>query len=297
MMNSCLPVLVATDSMHGFLRDKQAWENAISMYQGPDPLDHWYNYICWYENHLRGDPENKFRETLERCLALFEHSDFYKQDLRMVRLWLKYIEMQTHPLHFYQVLYQRGVGRQVAAFYIGWAGYYQSIHALKEAESVFSLAFQEKAQSFEELHHAHNKFLYMQNAAQMALHHQQQQQLSHQPSHTIHYQQSGQCQTQTVTHTISQPQIPQQSHPQQQTQTQQTAQMQTQAQSSQHQNYHRQQSSADATASNSYYQPHAHASIRSTQDQLYQQQAYQNQTAGYQNSTDQTTNQVRYYSL
>nr|XP_014098767.2 probable inactive serine/threonine-protein kinase bub1 [Bactrocera oleae] len=291
MMNSCLPVLVATDSMHGFLRDKQAWENAISMYQGPDPLDHWYNYICWYENHLRGDPENKFRETLERCLALFEHSDFYKQDLRMVRLWLKYIEMQTHPLHFYQVLYQRGVGRQVAAFYIGWAGYYQSIHALKEAESVFSLAFQEKAQSFEELHHAHNKFLYMQNAAQMALHHQQQQQLSHQPSHTIHYQQSGQCQTQTVTHTISQPQIPQQSHPQQQTQTQQTAQMQTQAQSSQHQNYHRQQSSADATASNSYYQPHAHASIRSTQDQLYQQQAYQNQTAGYQNSTDQTTNQ------
>uniref|UniRef100_A0A0K8W7L0 Mitotic checkpoint serine/threonine-protein kinase BUB1 n=1 Tax=Bactrocera latifrons TaxID=174628 RepID=A0A0K8W7L0_BACLA len=288
MMNSCLPVLVATDSMHGFLRDKQAWENAISMYQGPDPLDHWYNYICWYENHLRGDPENKFRETLERCLALFEHSDFYKQDLRMVRLWLKYIEMQTHPLHFYQVLYQRGVGRQVAAFYIGWAGYYQSIHALKEAESVFSLAFQEKAQTFEELHHAHNKFLYMQNAAQMALHHQQQQQLSHQQTHAIHYQQSGQCQTQPVTHTISQPQIPQQSHPQQQTQT---AQMQTQAQSSQHQNYHRQQSSADATASNSYYQPHAHASMRSTQSELYQQQAYQNQTTGYQNSTEQTTNQ------
>uniref|UniRef100_A0A0A1XEG1 Mitotic checkpoint serine/threonine-protein kinase BUB1 n=1 Tax=Zeugodacus cucurbitae TaxID=28588 RepID=A0A0A1XEG1_ZEUCU len=293
MMNSCLPVLVPTDSMHGFLRDKQAWENAISMYQGPDPLDHWYNYICWYENHLRGDPENKFRETLERCLALFEHSDFYKQDLRMVRLWLKYIEMQTHPLHFYQVLYQRGVGRQVAAFYIGWAGYYQSIHALKEAESVYSLAFQEKAQSYEELHHAHNKFLYMQNAAQMALHHQQQQQqLSQQQSHAVHYQQSGQCQTQTVTHTIPQPQMQQQSHPQQQTQTQQTSQMQTtQVQSSQHQNYHRQQSTADATASNSYYQPHAHANVRSTQDQLYQQQVYQNQTAGYQNSAEQPTNQ------
>ncbi|CAD6998797.1 unnamed protein product [Ceratitis capitata] len=293
MMNSCLPVLVPTDPMHGFLRDKQAWENAISMYQGPDPLDHWYNYICWYENHLRGDPENKFRETLERCLALFEHSDFYKQDIRMVRLWLKYIEMQTHPLHFYQVLYQRGVGRQVAAFYIGWAGYYQSIHALKEAESVYSLAFQEKAQSYEELHHAHNKFLYMQSAAQMAQHHQQQQQLAHQQSHTIHYQQAGQCQTQAVSHTIAQTQLQQETHPhhhQQAQQPVQSQQLQAQLHHAPHQapNYHRQQSSAAATASNSYYQPHAHANdVRAQGDQLYEQQTYQTTAASYQNPTEQ----------
>ncbi|XP_054743067.1 mitotic checkpoint serine/threonine-protein kinase BUB1 [Anastrepha obliqua] len=290
MMNSCLPVLLPTDLMHGFLRDKQAWENAISMYQGPDPLDHWYNYICWYENHLRGDLENKFRETLERCLALFEHSEFYKQDLRMVRLWLKYIEMQTHPLHFYQVLYQRGVGRQVAAFYIGWAGYYQSINAIKEAESVYNLAFQEKAQSCEELHHAHNKFLYMQTAAaQMALHHQQQQHQPHLTGHQLtqhhqsqqmHYQQAGQCQSQNLSQ-HSQP--PMQQQPQ--AEPQQSPQMHSQLHSPQLENYHRQQTST-AAASNSYYQPHAQNHIQVQQEQLYQQQVYQNDAANYRNETD-----------
>ncbi|XP_067622618.1 mitotic checkpoint serine/threonine-protein kinase BUB1 [Eurosta solidaginis] len=295
MINSCVPVPASSDPMHGFLRDKQAWENAISMYQGPDPLDHWYNYICWYENHLRSDPANKFRETLERCLALFEHSDFYKQDLRMVRLWLKYIEMQTHPLHFYQVLYQRGVGRHVSAFYIGWANYYQSIHALKEAESVYSLAFQEKAQSFEELHHAHNKFLYMQAAnAQIVIHQQPNEQLPenqvvhHQQSHTIHYQQAGQCQLQHIPHSSSQ------THQQSEPQPQESPQMTTHGHSAQTHSYHRQQTPAAATASNSYYQPHAHGNIRFQHDQLYEQHIYQSHSTNFQNQTAQpvTTNET-----
>ncbi|XP_017153887.1 uncharacterized protein LOC108163237 [Drosophila miranda] len=159
------------DEMNGFLKDKQAWEHAISLYQGPDPLDHWYNYICWYENLAHSDPELKFRETLERCLTEYEHSEYYRQDARMVRLWLKYIAMQTDPLHFYQVLFQRGSGRQVAAFYIGWASYYESREQFKDAEAVFNLAFQEKAQSNAELQHAHTKFTYARS-----LHYQRQQQ-------------------------------------------------------------------------------------------------------------------------
>ncbi|XP_030383189.1 uncharacterized protein LOC115630682 isoform X2 [Scaptodrosophila lebanonensis] len=164
-------VSVNSDQMRSFVKDKQAWEHAVALYQGPDPLDHWYNYICWYENHAHSDPENKFRETLERCLTVYEHNDYYRQDPRLVRLWLKYIAMQTDPLHFYQVLYQRGTGRQVAAFYIGWASYYESREEYKDAEAVFNLAFQEKAQSNAELQHAHSKFTYARS-----LHLQQQQQ-------------------------------------------------------------------------------------------------------------------------
>ncbi|EDV57847.1 probable serine/threonine-protein kinase fhkB [Drosophila erecta] len=173
------PPLASPDEMHGFLKDKQAWEHAISLYQGPDPLDHWYNYICWYENHAHSDPEVKYRETLERCLTVYEHNDYYRQDVRLVRLWLKYIAMQTDPLHFYQVLFQRGTGRQVAAFYIGWAAYYESREEFKDAEAVFNLAFQEKAQSSSELQHAHTKFAYARSLfhqRQQQQHQQQQQQ-------------------------------------------------------------------------------------------------------------------------
>uniref|UniRef100_A0A1I8NXI7 Protein kinase domain-containing protein n=1 Tax=Stomoxys calcitrans TaxID=35570 RepID=A0A1I8NXI7_STOCA len=198
-MNSYLrQTSVSADQMHSFLKDKQAWENAIALYQGPDPLDHWWNYICWYENHGHGDPDNKFRETLERCLTLFEHSDYYKQDLRMVRLWLKYIDMQTNPLHFYQVLHQRGVGKQSACFYIGWATYYESVNSFKEAEAVYNLAFQEKAQPYADLHHAHSKLMYSKSvhaqAQQQLLQQQQQQQQQQQMQpqaqpHIVHYQQ------------------------------------------------------------------------------------------------------------
>ncbi|XP_073820863.1 bub1 kinase [Musca autumnalis] len=176
---------VPADQMHSFLKDKQAWENAIALYQGPDPLDHWWNYICWYENHGHGDPDNKFRETLERCLTLYEHSDYYKQDLRMVRLWLKYIDMQNNPLHFYQVLHQRGVGKQAACFYIGWATYYESINSFKEAEAVYNLAFQEKAQPYADLHNAHSKLMYTKSvhAQQQQQLHQQQQQQQHHPAY------------------------------------------------------------------------------------------------------------------
>ncbi|XP_016956848.1 protein kinase 4 [Drosophila biarmipes] len=175
------PPLASPDEMHGFLKDKQAWEHAISLYQGPDPLDHWYNYICWYENHAHSDPELKFRETLERCLTVYEHNDYYRQDARLVRLWLKYIAMQTDPLHFFQVLFQRGTGRQVAAFYIGWAAYYESREEFKDAEAVFNLAFQEKAQSNSELQHAHTKFTYARS-----LYHQRQQQQQQQQQQQPH---------------------------------------------------------------------------------------------------------------
>lgn len=177
------PPLPSPDEMHGFLNDKQAWEHAISLYQGPDPLDHWYNYICWYENHAQSDPELKYRETLERCLTVYEHNDYYRQDVRLVRLWLKYIAMQTDPLHFYQVLFQRGTGRQVAAFYIGWAAYYESREEYKDAEAVFNLAFQEKAQSTSELQHAHTKFAY---ARSLFYQRQQQQQQQHQQQQQQH---------------------------------------------------------------------------------------------------------------
>lgn len=178
-------VTLSPDEMHSFLKDKQAWEHAISLYQGPDPLDHWYNYICWYENHARSDPEHKFRETLERCLTIYEHNEYYGQDVRLVRLWLKYIAMQTDQLRFYQVLYHRGTGRQVAAFYIGWASYYETREQFKDAEAVFNLAFQEKAQSNAELQSAHTKFNYVRSIfyqqQQLQQQQQQQQQLHQQP--------------------------------------------------------------------------------------------------------------------
>lgn len=66
--------------------------------------------------------------------------------------------MQQNPLHLYQLLYQRNIGTQLSAFYIGWAHYYDSANAYKQAESVYNLGFQAKAQPLEEIQEAHKKF-------------------------------------------------------------------------------------------------------------------------------------------
>lgn len=72
------------------------WEHAISCYQGEDPLDLWFQFICWLESCMTSDNniEAKFRKSVEHCLSLYEKYDRYKQDLRMVKLWIKYVSIK-----------------------------------------------------------------------------------------------------------------------------------------------------------------------------------------------------------
>jgi hypothetical protein len=57
-------------------------------------------------------------------------------------------------------LYQRQIGTQCSAFYIGWAHYYNASNAFKQAESIYNLGLQLKAQPIEELEAAQKKFRY-----------------------------------------------------------------------------------------------------------------------------------------
>lgn len=56
------------------------------------------------------------------------------------------------------MLYQRGIGTQCAIFYVGWAHYYDSANAFKQAESVYNLGFQASAQPYNVLEQAHKNF-------------------------------------------------------------------------------------------------------------------------------------------
>lgn len=160
-----------------------SWEQAIESYKGNVPLELWYNYICWYEQKIALDTENRYQGALSKCLSTLESNEHYKQDIRMVKLWMKYVSMitcdsrpsspstwwhgvkipfqinlQPNPLNIYQVLYERGVGTQCAIFYIGWAHFYDIANAFKQAESVYNLGFQAKAKPTADLEEAHAKF-------------------------------------------------------------------------------------------------------------------------------------------
>lgn len=55
-------------------------------------------------------------------------------------------------------MYQQGVGTKVAAFYIGWAHYYNSANHFKQAESIYNLGIQLKAEPLYELETAQKNF-------------------------------------------------------------------------------------------------------------------------------------------
>lgn len=78
-----------------FEADKQAWEDAIRGYNGTDPLDLWFNYITWYEQNRSFDRLNNLRSIVEKCLLLYQDAEGYKQDTRMVKIWMKYVSNES----------------------------------------------------------------------------------------------------------------------------------------------------------------------------------------------------------
>lgn len=80
---------------HRFEEDKLSWENAIRAYNANDPLDLWFNYISWYEQNRAYDRVDNLRSILEKCLTLYQDNESFKQDVRMVKLWLKYVSSKA----------------------------------------------------------------------------------------------------------------------------------------------------------------------------------------------------------
>lgn len=80
------------------------WEHTIrdqSDSNCPDPLDTHFKFICWLESHLstHRDLEERFKKAVEACLSIFDKHENYKQDLRMVKLWIKYVSVLFHLRH------------------------------------------------------------------------------------------------------------------------------------------------------------------------------------------------------
>ena len=70
------------------------WESLIYSNDGEDKLDLWFRYVCWYEQNAQLDPEG-LEKALGRCLYENEAVEHYRQDPRMVKLWMKYVSLRS----------------------------------------------------------------------------------------------------------------------------------------------------------------------------------------------------------
>ncbi|XP_045518806.1 mitotic checkpoint serine/threonine-protein kinase BUB1 beta-like isoform X1 [Pieris brassicae] len=147
------------DAQKQLQQQKEEHEAAIRQYQGPDPLDPWFNYIQWVEqSYPKHGHEGHMDKLIKDCLQLFEREEAYFQDRRLVKLWIKYIDSLSNPMEIYQRLYNMGLGVECSEFYRAWACYCEESGDFKKANQVYMLGLHAKAQPLDELEQAHMNF-------------------------------------------------------------------------------------------------------------------------------------------
>lgn len=141
-----------TESQRELLQQKGVFEEKIQAYVGEDPLDNWYNYISWVEqSYPKHGHEGNLVALLEDCVAKFENDARYRNDRRMCKLWIKYIDLQQNPLELFPCLHNKGICVFCADLYKAWAYYHEAAGDFKRAEAVFKMGLSVFAQPYGEL--------------------------------------------------------------------------------------------------------------------------------------------------
>lgn len=82
------------DDLKCFVSECKKYVKEIQNYSGVDPLAPWYAYLLWMEENFIIDftgKETIFDEVLASCLCQFEHDVRYKQDRRLIKLFIKFV--------------------------------------------------------------------------------------------------------------------------------------------------------------------------------------------------------------
>lgn len=151
--------MVLTASEDQLKAEQRAHEERIQLYDGLDPLQPWYEYICWIEQtHPASGKQGANNSILLQCIAKFENDERYQQDHRFIKLCMKYIDTQSSPQELYQELYDRGIGTLCAELYIGWAYYYDAEDNFAQTEAIYQKGLDAGALPKQELEQAHKQF-------------------------------------------------------------------------------------------------------------------------------------------
>lgn len=81
------------DNFARFVSKCKEFVKTIENYNGSDPLEPWYDYLLWLDENfvMNSKTETIFDEILAACLCRFEQEQNYKQDRRLIKLFIKFV--------------------------------------------------------------------------------------------------------------------------------------------------------------------------------------------------------------
>lgn len=85
------------DNYQYFVLECKKYVNEIEKYSGGDHLAPWYSYLLWMEENFIIDfnKETIFDQILAACLCQFENDERYKQDRRLIKLFIKFVSTEN----------------------------------------------------------------------------------------------------------------------------------------------------------------------------------------------------------
>ncbi|OWZ23871.1 BUB protein kinase [Phytophthora megakarya] len=152
--------LRAHDSLQTKLRledELKAKEDAITAYDGDDPLAGWLEYVRWLEVKMPEDTRKKF-SVLEKCTRELKDNPRYQNDLRYIRVWIQYADLVSNPKDIFKYLYQNKIGERVSLFYIGWAYVLETMANYPQAHKIYLKASQKNAEPQDMLERKYKEF-------------------------------------------------------------------------------------------------------------------------------------------
>ncbi|XP_026540027.1 mitotic checkpoint serine/threonine-protein kinase BUB1 [Notechis scutatus] len=127
------------------------FEAHIQNYSGNDPLDPWYRYFQWIEGMSEAEgKQNCLLSLLERLVKTFLSDKRYHDDMRFINCCVKFADFIDNPNHFFDYMYNQGIGNKSSILYISWA---QQQGNVPQACIVIQRGIQNEAQPIEKLHH------------------------------------------------------------------------------------------------------------------------------------------------
>ncbi|CAL1529715.1 unnamed protein product, partial [Lymnaea stagnalis] len=113
----------ADSAENNLIKEQQNnFEIELRTYDGDDPFDVWDRYVKWTEQYFpKGGHDGQLAILIERCLKEFQGDQRYKNDSRIIRLWIKFACFSDDPVEVYKYMFDNDIGVQLASLYIEWA--------------------------------------------------------------------------------------------------------------------------------------------------------------------------------
>jgi len=153
-----------TSKDHGIerLKEQHEYELALQVEDKEDHLEPWHRYVIWTEQNFPAGSSSELKLILERCIRTFHKSEkykIYKEDKRLVQIYLKYADILKDPSDVFDYMFDQQIGMSHAPFYESWAAVLEVSSNYKKADEIYQLGIARNAQPFNSLQRQYQQFL------------------------------------------------------------------------------------------------------------------------------------------